>query len=149
MKQIRKNVFETNSSSSHSLTISPNTPIIDNTRKLNIHMDYFGWGYEEYNDIETKFNYLYTMIREYHYFDARESGYKETEKYKKYTEELKFFTDILDGLGVEYEINELENGSIDHQSQTYEYINKFKKDKDLLIRWLFNPESILYIDNDN
>lgn len=75
MKQIRKNIFETNSSSTHSVAIygQSNPPMYEYTLGAYIdpadhylHMKFgeFGWGYDEYEDDYTKLQYLLTMIAE-------------------------------------------------------------------------------------
>jgi hypothetical protein len=70
MKQIRKNVFETNSSSTHSLTITDNYKDIASSQfkfkmsyENTVSMEFgeFGWGYSEHTDAKTKFEYLCTM----------------------------------------------------------------------------------------
>lgn len=62
MKKIRNNVFETNSSSTHSITICYDFPI-DDTIELNedsnviLNGGKFGWGYDCHSDALTKANY--------------------------------------------------------------------------------------------
>lgn len=70
MLQIRNNVFETNSSSTHSITISSKVindtfnilPIIDN--KIPILFGCFGWEVKTYTDVVNKYKYLCTMFFE-------------------------------------------------------------------------------------
>lgn len=74
MKQIRRNVFETNSSSSHSISFSNSkhnldyTQLVpDNDGVIHCHFDEFGWGYYGFadtNSAEVKLNYLITQICE-------------------------------------------------------------------------------------
>jgi len=69
MKQVRNKVFETNSSSTHSISIGQNK--FDNMRKstlpinddgtVSVVFGEFGWEEREYSDIVTKFAYLCTM----------------------------------------------------------------------------------------
>ena len=68
-RQIRRNVFETNSSSMHSLTVTPNgnmdNLIVDEyENKVITEFGEFGWGYDSYCDAATKLSYLMTMIIE-------------------------------------------------------------------------------------
>lgn len=74
MKQIRRNVFETNSSSSHAISFSNSkhnldyTQLVpDNDGVIHCHFDEFGWGYSgegDTNSAEVKLNYLITQICE-------------------------------------------------------------------------------------
>lgn len=72
MKQIRKNIFETNSSSTHSVSIAnPKLnydQLIDyvnpDDNMIHIQFGEFGWGYDEYEDAYNKLAYLLTMILE-------------------------------------------------------------------------------------
>lgn len=70
MKQIiRKGVFETNSSSIHTLTILNNNESIDydkmledfDKRKYNIEVGEFGWEFEVYNDPISILEYIYSF----------------------------------------------------------------------------------------
>lgn len=63
MKKIRNKVFETNSSSSHSITIDNTTQLIDLSLEnesgvILIESKNFGWEWEKYNDAYTKAQYL-------------------------------------------------------------------------------------------
>ena len=71
MKQIRRSVFETNSSSMHSLTVKGDfnydnslSAFIGYDNYLHITFGQFGWEWEEYNDAYTKLQYLLTFIAE-------------------------------------------------------------------------------------
>lgn len=71
MKQIRNGVFETNSSSTHSLSVVgefkyDNTlkAFIDYDNYLHISFGQFGWEQEEYHDAYEKLKYLVTFIAE-------------------------------------------------------------------------------------
>ena len=76
MKVCRKNIFETNSSSTHSLSTKRNKSGIydfnfpmNNSGKVPLIFgrDYdFGWGYAEYNSSYAKLNYLACMAFECH-----------------------------------------------------------------------------------
>ena len=73
MKQIRRNVFETNSSSSHAISFSNSKHNLDYTQLvpdingvIHCHFDQFGWWYsgKDTNSAEVKLNYLITQICE-------------------------------------------------------------------------------------
>ena len=55
MKTIRSNVFETNSSSTHSIAIPKNC---EATNFISFHVGDFGWGWEEVDPAD----YFYTAI---------------------------------------------------------------------------------------
>lgn len=128
--QIRKNVFETNSSSSHSVVISEGTDFI--TKKfpevIEIETGEFGWGYESYSDWLSFASYAYT-----HAMYDRDKMYMLRNVIKEYTgSEVKF----IQG-----------EGYIDHQS--FEKAESLFADEDTLKRFIFGKNSSLIIDNDN
>lgn len=135
MLQVRNNVFETNSSSTHSICISKRKPKISS----HIHFGFgeFGWQ----NDAVNPADYLYTAIM---------SQNEHNELFKK-------LTDALDKNGVEYDFEEplydrygwLDVGYIDHSEDLYEFINDILNDEDMLMRFLFNDDSVVYTGNDN
>ena len=139
MKQIRRNVFETNSSSTHSICISkaPAT-----TRfKIHFRIGEFGWE----NDCVDTADYLYTAILE-----QRDSD-----------ELLEKLKDMLDSNSIEYKFEKpkyetssdgsykwLAEGYIDHSYDTRDFIDAVLSDEDLLMRCLFG-DSCVYTGNDN
>ena len=139
MKQIRRNVFETNSSSTHSICISKKPVTIGK------HL-YFGIGeYDWSHDCVDIVDYLYTAILE------QDDSVELLEKLKS----------ILDTYSISYEFKEpeysysddgkwrcLENGHIDHYDETREFIEAVLADEDLLMRCLFG-NSCVYTGNDN
>lgn len=137
MRQIRKNVFETNSSSTHSIVISK-APVT-----VGKHI-YFGIGeYGWENDCVGITDYLYTAIL------CMGNSEELLEKLK----------DILDRHSIEYEFEEpvyirdeddkwLDNGYIDQSYGTREFINAVLADDDMLMRCLFG-NSCVYTGNDN
>lgn len=142
---IRNGMFETNSSSVHSICISKK-PVDDvRGRKLNFYLGEYHW---EHESVDTK-DYLYTAIMC--------QGERE-----ELLDKLKF---ILDKHGVNYTFEPAkiktwtsesgrvhsycENGGIDHSDETIEFIYAVLSDEDLLLRCLFNDESVVYTGNDN
>ncbi len=133
MIQIRKGVFETNSSSTHSITISLDNSELMDTIKLDTDNNItlkggeFGWGWKKYNDALTKANYCV------------QDGFDRellSEVIKEQTgAENVFFSEI-----------DIDEGYIDHQSTN----TTFKiKNKEELRQFIFNPKSWLYIGNNN
>lgn len=144
MKTIRQSIFETNSSSSHSITISRSSKLLDSIGleddgSVHIYPGDFGWGVDVFKDPETKASYCYTYAE----------NYAAPEKFNLLTEVL------LEQTGAKKVIYHKEAepqvgsgaGYIDHQSQ--DTCEKAFRNKETLKRFIFNPESILIIGNDN
>lgn len=91
MKQIRKQIFETNSSSTHSVNFRKNSDKYDWTaldeyvnkddNKLHIKFGEFGWGYDEYEDAYNKLSYVLTMIMETKQADYCHTGITSLDEY--------------------------------------------------------------------
>lgn len=64
MKQIRLGVFETNSSSTHSVTINGGDNIITPKFLSTIHFGEYGWDEAIYVSVEDKLSYVITLIGE-------------------------------------------------------------------------------------
>ena len=129
----RQGVFETNSSSSHSLTIKYGeewdtiTPDFDGVITLN--GDEFGWGWDKYNDAFTKANYF-----------AVDNQHNE-ERIELLRKVIKDYTNCND---VVIEISE--GAYIDHES--YGTTSEIYTE-DQLRQFIFNKASWLFIGNDN
>ena len=130
MRQIRRNVFETNSSSTHSICISKAPVTIGNFIRFTI--GEYGW--ETRCVIDTP-SYLYTAIHS--------QGDSE--------ELLERLKDILDSYHIKYEFEEWTResyGYIDHGYDTREFIDAVLNDEEMLMRYLFGG-SCIYTGNDN
>lgn len=139
MKQIRRNVFETNSSSTHSICISKE-PVSAKGQLIHFYIGEYGWE----NDCVDAADYLYTAILE------QRDGDELLEKLKE----------ILDSNNIKYKFEEpkywtsdsgnkyLDNGGIDHSYETREFIDAVLSDADMLMRCLFG-DSCVYTGNDN
>lgn len=69
-RQIRRNCFETNSSSTHAICITKRKIDKDNLpSKVEFKHDEFGWEFEVYEDVLTKASYLYQAICDLHYYE--------------------------------------------------------------------------------
>lgn len=140
--QVREGFFETNSSSSHSITmgageidycrIMAGTPIAIIDGRLE-----FGWEQDEYNDSPTKAAYAWIYIRDW----------AEGEKQVKFKE---LFEDVVKSqLGVD-EIQYIDGyGYIDHQSAEEGLLDWLFDDADVLRNFIFNRNTWLETDNDN
>ena len=141
MIQIRSNVFETNSSSTHSICIPKKVNKIDNFIDFNI--GEYGW---ENDCVEDTASYLYTAIL---------SGYE----YDEAMDKVKELADILNRRDIAYRFDKpewyvysdgykgLENGYIDHAYETREFVESILNDEDMLLRYL--SDGIVYTGNDN
>ena len=84
MKQrLRRNIFETNSSSIHTLTVFNNAESIDYNKmledfdkvKYNIEVGEFGWDFETYNDPISILEYLYSFAYQTDLENNLDEGY--------------------------------------------------------------------------
>ena len=91
MIQERKNIFETNSSSTHSVCLTNATNkynwneldeyVSSEDRRLHIKFGEFGWGDDEYEDAYNKLSYLLTMILELRKASFGKEGIKTLEEF--------------------------------------------------------------------
>lgn len=136
-KQIRRGVFETNSSSVHSISISKEPATIG--KSIYFGIGEFGWE----DGVASPAAYLYTAILC-------------QDDYEDYLDKLKEFLDknhIQYGFekpkwceynGVMY----LDEGHIDHGDELREFLDAVLNDDDMLTRYLFG-DSHVYTGNDN
>lgn len=170
MKKIRRNVFETNSSSSHSVTIYKDRDSVTWHKSLDLDMNWddryeisfgeFGWGPDTYCLPNNKLSYLVTMIAmtsgEYPWC-CNESELKEIiervenhEDFLELSESISSYLrsngDYCKGLSIK-----VEEGYIDHQSyEYYSNLQDFLDDYGVSAEeFVFNPAIVLEIDNDN
>lgn len=135
--KIRSKVFETNSSSTHSLSIDDKAelvkqPFSDEETKngvVTIDQGEFGWEQETYHGVKDKLSYLYT------------SAGKDEGKRFLIKQAVKDFS----GLDVVFG---LDDGYIDHQSSDV-CDDVWSGGIPSVIRFLFSPKSFFETDNDN
>lgn len=141
-RQIRKNVFETNSSSTHAICISKDTTsenILPN--HVTFTHDEFGWEFAIHEDTWTKASYLYEAIFAC-YYDVD----KRQEKLNKVVELLKEYN-----ISCEFEPTKdikWGDGYIDHGGDTIDFVNAVLEDGEKLITYLFG-DSFIVTGNDN
>lgn len=137
MIQVRNGVFETNSSSTHSICIS--REYVEPGDYISFHIGEFGRN----NDKVDAADYLYTAILEY----------------EDWEEKLDKLKSVLDDNHVSYDFEEpkwehsdwgdyLTNGCIDHAHETSEFVNAVLNNDDMLMRLLFG-DSFVYTGCDN
>lgn len=138
-QQIRRNLFETNSSSVHSIVITKE-PLSNIPKSLCIVRKEFGWENRTYHDIEDRVSYLYTGILE---------CFKNDEQERYINKLIKF----IEKLGVEVEIDHERDDSyyfgIDHVDELLDFIKDIFNDEDYLFNYLFSPTSYIMTGNDN
>ena len=150
----RNGVFETNSSSVHTIVICKNDNIDSKKLPDTVYFTFgeFGWDFEEYNDILSKASYLYTALW-YIYYD-RDS----TETTEKREDWLNYIKETLAEWNIKCEFMKpqmahygtyYETGYVDHGSNLKDLLNKMRKDKSLLLNFLFCDDTTIYTGNDN
>ena len=142
MIQIRDNVFETNSSSTHSLCISKEKFDPKNIPEyLNITADEdFGWRRDTYSTAEEKANYIYEVMCECGMIA-----------------ELKDFKSKIKKLGIKASYPRMKKdkwddivigGYVDHAGEAAPFVHELLKDEDKLCRFLFDYKSVVYTGSD-
>lgn len=170
MKKTRQNVFETNSSSTHSITFSENIKGVYNTLPVNdlgqveIHVsdNGYGWDVDEYTDPHSKAEYIYIYIRDWYnkykkdpeidYLKCRSDEDKDWIYLKNEALENQFKRIIMEHTGAESVViydNDGSNGYIDHQSVEFNELDWLVDSDDKLKEFIFDPECVLITDNDN
>ena len=144
MKNIRQNVFETNSSSTHSISISENSIGIldticpDDNGIITLRGGQFGWEWEKTNNSLTKANYCAVDC------------VSNTDLEQMLIDVIKDHTgakDVVFGFDTDCYNFSAELSYIDHQSRGTS--KEAFKDKETLKNFIFNSESVLYLGNDN
>lgn len=153
--QIRRSIFETNSSSTHAVSIFRGGPY-DIPERITIRPGEFGWECETYSCPEDKLSYLYTWILEkcnsYDYNDVTQKyeSHYDYKKLKDYQYRLK--SKLLEAGVKEVEFETCggywENGYIDHSEDLY------NDDLEAILEnyfldYVFNYASYIETGNDN
>ena len=128
---VRKGVFETNSSSTHSISLEQgnewDTIETDDDGIIRIYKKDFGWEWQTYDDARTKAEYCYTD-------DVDQDLLQEV---------IQEFT----GCEVEFYDDDEYYRMIDHQSSGT--VRNKLKTKEELTNFIFNKASLLFTGNDN
>jgi hypothetical protein len=145
MRTIRYNVFESNSSSTHSLAIPKESS--DTPNHLSFYIGEFDWGWDEVSPTD----YFYTAI------------YETSDTADEVAEKLEKLTDILDVHEIRYHFGEarthiwnsdnginyisLDNGYIDHGGELRAFVDELLNNGNKFIRFL--SEGLVFTGNDN
>lgn len=134
-KLIRTGVFETNSSSAHSITLASATQQFildtiypDQFGRVYVNGGEFGWEWRKYNDAQTKLDYAY-------------QGNVDVEMLERVVKEQTGATEVV------FSKKGYESGYIDHQSSGT--VNEVCIDDARTRDFIFNKNSWLFTGNDN
>lgn len=160
MKQIRRNVFETNSSSTHSITYSKhyikctnNIEVDEIDNKVHVCLGEFGWEIDSHEDSSTKLQYLITYVCAQNGLTTwwSEDGFDEKVVELRSLEDFKNIEEcVKDELGCDgIEIDSLD-GYIDHQSLYGSNLQEYFDYEGVsnLYEYIFG-NIIVHTDNDN
>ena len=158
MKQIRRNTFETNSSSCHSITfcgqgLEQNYMPIDEDGYIHAYFSEFGWEVDDYYDQKSKLSYLLTMAAHlngcYPYHYKREDQEEMIKKFIETNDFKRISDEIADHANCRGIILDYSEGYIDHASADYSSLDDFLEWNDTnIIDFVFGGV-IVHTDNDN
>jgi hypothetical protein len=143
--QIRNGLFETNSSSVHSIVIGNNGEDIYKNLPATVEFTggEFGWKHEIYNDTNSKASYLYTSI-----VDCRAEIDLE--------DALKRIKEILAKWNIQANFEQLNKDNrfygfcyVDHADGNIDFIKELITNEELLMNYLFSNGSNIETGNDN
>lgn len=134
MKVIRRNVFETNSSSTHSICIVKEDILDSKQNHIDFRTDEYGWEHDTLHSTFEKASYLYTGIL-----------------YNGQLELIDGIKAILDKNNITYtfENPDHDSGYIDHGGELREFLAEYCLDENKLMRFLFSSKSFIITGNDN
>ncbi|MBO7691480.1 MAG: hypothetical protein J6T10_02460 [Methanobrevibacter sp.] len=146
MIKIRRNVFETNSSSVHSIVVC-NEALEDNHAPfVFFQLGEFGWSMDVLDDTWERASYFYTAACALYGHDVRNE-----------------IINLLEPLGIDCTFNDvnppvyttyenyrfLDNGGIDHVDECKEFVDTLMNDGEMLARFLLDDRSFVVTGNDN
>ena len=136
----RKGVFETNSSSTHSICITENRNVEEYPSTLYFSLGEFGWEGNVYRDVEEKASYLYTALVELGGTDEMS------------LEECKnWIYEVLGEKGIDATFQDPKSCDfyyIDHCGELREFVSAIIHSRGRLVRYLFSEESFIVTGND-
>lgn len=151
MKNIRKGVFETNSSSTHSICVAKDMDIIIPTH-LHLQFGEFGWEYDRLDCTVGKASYLYTGIQYLGDKTVMERYWNNLvqtleSKGVEVTREDPIYRESTYG---DTTYTYVDNGGyVDHGGELREFIEDVMSNEDKLLNYLFSPMSFILTGNDN
>lgn len=154
MISIRKGVFETNSSSVHSLVIADAMPDLSKPLTVHVKVDEYGWGPDTLTTPGERGSYLYTAM-------CCSCAGRNKEPNRKPKDPIDDLSSLLSPWGVTVVCDEgarfvqhknywfLDNGYIDHDEDLSSFVGSVMEDPPLALRFIFSDDSIGIIYNDN
>jgi hypothetical protein len=130
-KQIRKGVFETNSSSTHSICVAKDCEL-SIPKSIFFKSGEFGWGIDTLSSVQKKASYLFTAL---HYMNMEDN--------------IEKMVSMLTEEGIDVTLDEDRDGYIDHSSDLIDFISDVMGDKTKLLNYLFSDLSFVLTGNDN
>ena len=155
MIQIRQGVFETNSSSTHAISICEFHSNIELPEVVLFETNQdFGWEFEDYTDVYSKANYLWLAIcYKYNNLGQEDELIRAKSTLTQYLERIGVRAEFEDRRYVEskwYDDKYIDmRGYIDHPEDLYELVDAVLEDPNLLYGYLFNSDSMVSTGNDN
>lgn len=134
MKQIRQSVFETNSSSTHSICIAKNATL-ELPKEIHFSLGEFGWKCDTLGTLRSKASYLYTGLEN-----------------NKRLDDFNKITALLTSKGIAVTAEPAVEGNwsyVDHADELNEFLDAVCSDEDKLMSYLFSPLSFIITGNDN
>lgn len=156
--QIRRGVFETNSSSSHSLTIPDDLTDLNLfyagiPRTIDVELGYYGWEEETYTSPAVKLSYLFSGLN-YGYHDDSAPNFNLVDEILKSNKQMSVYIKYLkEEWGCTVKIHVPEGAKpydvgVDHQSVGTLDFNTFSN-FDELTKFIFDRRAEVITDNDN
>lgn len=142
MVTIRKGMFETNSSSTHTIIVTDKN--CEPGAIVDFRIGEFGWEEDVLDTVDEKASYLYTMACSCLGRDVYQDLYEVLAKYG-------VRCSCTDPAVFDDKYHYLDNGYIDHagDGDSYKFVDDMLKHEDKLIRYLFSDESFVVTGNDN
>lgn len=146
MIKIRHNVFETNSSSIHSIVVCDEALKDIHAPYVFFRLGEFGWSMNVLEDIWERASYFYTAACELRQHDVKDE-----------------IINLLEPLGIDCVFDEenppqyeeyngsyfLDNGGIDHVDECRKFVDTLMNDREMLARFLLDDRSFVITGNDN
>ena len=151
MKVIRNSVWETNSSSMHTVSIEGKKDItkyafVGDSKSLAVHLDEYGWSGPDCDDFMSKLEYAMCMVLmteypDFNYWDEHGFTVNQT-----VLESLDGYQLLLNAVRTQFP----ECEEIVIKKKSYHSLKDFFEDWDIDVeRYLFDYSVVVHIDNDN
>lgn len=144
MIKIRRGIFETNSSSTHTIIVTDRKTEPGNL--VDFAIGEFGWGFEKLTSIDEKASYLYTMACEQLGRDVYRDLYEMLVKYG-----VRCSCSVPAVIRHESYGDYLDNGYVDHAcgGEAIDFVDRMLNHEHALIKYLFSDKSFVVTGNDN